>query len=337
MAAEFYRDTLPRYVVRRPLDPLRHQELLTDTRERLAAMKAMLGRNDYGPVLGIARTLSKQAGLSLPDESLALGYLHRMLMLAFVELHEAAVANLSGDTSYTPKGGPIQDALDAPQDTGRTVEAAIEAYEAEKSPRWSGSTKKAVVPVFRLLRDVFPDRDIASVTRDEARSVVKLLEGLPANMGKRKELQGLTVPQAVERGKALGLPTIKPKTINDGYLLHIASLFNWTRKEQWTAANPFEGLTIHDPVDDADRRDPFTVDQLNTLFSAAPWGSRWTPGSAKAGAYWVPLLCLFQGLRLAEAAALRVEDVGEEDGHTVLYIRPYDGKRLKTRESRGWP
>jgi integrase len=259
-----------------------------------------------------------------------------MLMRAFVELHRAAVAHLEGDASYTPQDARL---LDAPAEKGggpaRTVDALTKAYEQDKQERWSGSTKKAIAPVFRLLRDVFPDREAASVTREEARDVMALLESLPANLGKRKELAGLTVPEAAKKGRALKLATISPKTINDGYLLHIASIFNWARKEQWVTSNPFEGLSVHDPVADEDRRDPFTVEQMNVLFSKVPWTGPWRPGAEKPGAYWVPLLCLFHGLRNSEAAGLRVEDIGEEDGEPVLHIRAYGERRLKTKESRG--
>jgi hypothetical protein len=37
---------------------------------------------------------------------------------------------------------------------------------------------------------------------------------------------------------------------------------------------------------------------------------------------------------LAEAAGLRVEDVGEEAGVPVLHIRPYEGRTLKTVDAR---
>lgn len=164
---------------------------------------------------------------------------------------------------------------------------------------------------------------------------MKLLEGLPTQLGRRKELVGLTPRQAAEKTRELTLPTLSPKTINDGYLLHIASMFNWARKEQWVASNPFEGLRVFDPMDDADRRDPFTTDQLNKLFSSAPWTGPWSKRARGLGAFWVPLLCLFDGLRNGEAAGLRVQDVGEEDGLSVLYIRPYGEQRLKTKDARG--
>lgn len=337
MAATFYRDMLPRYMVSRPVDPNAHRELLAETRSSLEAARAMLGRNDFSPVAGVAEVLAKQAGLSLPEDSPAWEPLRRMLMRAFVELHEAAAANLSGNPGYSPRDPAIREvpAVSEGAPASRTVEALLDAYEADKGPGWSGSTKKAVKPVFRLMRDVFPGRAVDSITREEAREVVKLLEGLPVNMGRKKALEGMTVPQAVREAAKLGLPTIKPKTINDGYLLHIASLFNWARKEQWVSYNPFEGLSVHDPVDDQDRRDPFTADQLQTLFTSGPWQEPWREGRGKAGDYWVPLLCLFHGLRNGEAAGLRVEDVSEEEGFHVIRLQPYGTRKLKTKGSRG--
>lgn len=336
MAAEFYRNSLPAYVVRRQIDLLQQQDLLKDTKERLSVAKGMLGRNEYGPVLAVARTMTRQAGLSLPDDSPSWEPLHRILMRAFIALHEAAIASLSGEPLSTPSDLVVQDVPQEDRETPkRTIEDLITAYEADKSPRWSGSTKKAVAPVFRLLRDVFASREANSITRDDARGVVELLQALPAQIGKRKELAGLTVQQAAAKAKELDLPKLSPKTINDGYLLHIASMFNWARKEQWVSSSPFEGLTVHDPVADEDRRDPFTVEQLKTLFAAEPWLTPWESGRDKAGAYWVPLLCLFHGLRNGEAAGLRVEDIAEEDGVPVIRVRPYDGQRLKTKESRG--
>ncbi|WP_397506455.1 site-specific integrase [Qipengyuania sp. R86523] len=337
MAAEFYRDMLPRYIVSRPVHPADHKRLLAETRSSLETARAMLGRNDFSPVAGVAEVLASQAGLSLPDDAPAWEPLHRMLMRAFVELHEVAAANLSGNPGYTPRDPVIREVPAAPEGApaSRTVEQLIDRYEADKAPGWSGSTKKAVRPVFRLVRDVFPGRGVDSITREEARGVVTLLEGLPVNMGRKKALEGMTVPEAVKKAAKLGLPTIKPKTINDGYLLHIASLFNWARKEQWVSANPFEGLSVFDPVDDEDRRDPFTVSQLQTVFTSAAWQEPWREGKGKAGDYWVPLLCLFHGLRNGEAAGLRVEDVGEEEGIHVIRLQPYGTRKLKTKGSRG--
>jgi integrase len=334
MAAEFYRNSLPKFLVRNTLEAGQQQQLLRDIQERIATLRAMQGRNEYSPIRATARTMTQQAGLALPDDSPSQQQLHRVLMQAFVALHEAAAARLAGEVDPAIAPASAAPSPAEPNGPGKTIEELLDAYKADKWGKWSGSSRKAFAPVSRVLLDMFRGREAGSITREDARAVVKMLEGLPANMGKRKELAGLTVPEAVRKGRELGLTTIGPKTINDGYLLHIASLFNWAGKEQWIASSPFVGLSVHDPVDDAERRDPFTMPQLQKLFTGAPWAAPWKPGGDAPGAFWVPLLCLFHGLRNGEAAGLRTEDIGEEDGLPVLRVRAYDGKRLKNREAR---
>lgn len=96
MAADFYRRSLPQYVVRRKMDLLQHRQLLQDTHEALGTLKDMQARRDYGPVLMAARSMTKQAGLLLPDESPAFDHLQSLLMGAFIDRaalsHRVAVA-----------------------------------------------------------------------------------------------------------------------------------------------------------------------------------------------------------------------------------------------------
>jgi hypothetical protein len=161
MAADFYRQSLPRFVVKRPIPPLEQRSLLEIARERLEGAKMMQGRNDFGPVVAVAERMVSEAGIDLPSDSASWEYLQRMLMRAFVELHEAAAAHLAGNADYRPKDEAMVNVPAAPepevaQVEERTIEKLLDAYEADKGARWSGSSKKAVVPVFRLLRDVFP-------------------------------------------------------------------------------------------------------------------------------------------------------------------------------------
>lgn len=217
--------------------------------------------------------------------------------------------------------------------SGRTIDDLIAAYEAAKSDGWSEASKRATRPVFRFLRDVFPRRDISSITREDARGAVALLRGLPTNLGKLKALKGLSVPDAIEKGRALRLPTIQAKTLNDAYLLHIASMWNWAIKETWLTSTPWSGLAISDSIDDAERRDPFTIEQLNILFGQGTWHRPWDNGRTDAADYWVPLLALFHGLRLSEAIGLASDDITDGD-IPMIHIRPNNGRRLKTAGSR---
>lgn len=337
MAAQFYSAALPSYLVTRPIGQQEQRQLLQDTRERLEATREALGRNEFAMVAAAARTAARTAGVELPEDSPAMDMLRRNLMHAFVELMRAAVARLEGAPEYMPQGLPLDAPSTVPAPSAppeRTVEALLSAYEADKTAGWSRASVDAFGPVSRILRDMFPGREVGTITREEAKRLVKVLEGLPASFGRRKELAGLTIPQMVERGKELGLPVLAAKTINSKYIVNVAAVFNWAVTEQWIASSPFKSLSVHDPVDAADKRDPFKVPQLNMLFRSRPWQCPWDDDGRSSGDYWVPLLCLFHGLRNGEAAGLRVEDVGEESGFAVLHVRPYGGRTLKTKDAR---
>ncbi|WP_374526044.1 hypothetical protein [Sphingopyxis sp.] len=335
LAAEFFNSQLPAFTVTRRMEKLDHNQLLRDARGRLATAQDMLGRNDYGPVLAVGRTLMRQAGISADSDDPALDYLRRMLMRAFVELHRAAVARLEGDAAYTPADADLLAVPeDVPATTVRTVDDLLTEYEQAKIAGWSASSKRAFGPVARLLREEFAERAVGSITRDDARQFVGLIQQLPVGMGTRAALRNLPAREAILKAQSLSIPSLSTKTVNDGYIVHVVAVFNWAVTEGWLTSHPFHKLKIKDTVDDADRRDPFTADQLGTLFRAAPWERPWQQRDEHPGRYWVPLLCLFHGFRLKEAVGLRVEDVGEAEGIPVIKLQPNDARSLKNAAAR---
>lgn len=334
MAAQFYAEGLETYTLKHAVGPEEHRAAVQGLRERLDYAEDAARRKDFGIVRFAVNRRVGAAGLALPDDSPEMAELLEQHMRAYIDAHRHCVAVLEGEGDLAPS--PWR--ADAPQEPtaapSTTIESLLTSYEADKEAGWSASSKKNFVPVARLLRDVFAGRDVASITREEAKGVRTLLQSLPAALGRQKELAVLSIAEAVKRGQERGLPVISAKTINSQYLVTIAAIFNWAIAEQLIGANPFKGLSVVDPVAAQDRRDRFEVPQLNKLFSSGPWESPWSDDGRKAGAYWVPLLCLFHGLRLAEAAGLRVEDVGEESGVPVLHVRPYEERTLKTADAR---
>ena len=332
MAAQFYAEGLDAYTLKHAVGPEEHRRALQGLQERLEYAEGALRRHDFNVVRPAVERRAKEAGLGLADDSPEMVELLKQHMRAYIDAHRHCVAVLSGegDLGPTPWG-----AVEAPTDSSpRSVSSVLAAYEQDKEAGWSTSSKKNFAPVARLLRDVFSDRDIATITRNEAKNVRTLLQSLPVALGRQKALKELTIPDAVKKGRELGLPVIAAKTINAIYLTTITAVFNWAIAEQLTSSNPFKGLSVVDPVAARDRRDRFEVPQLNLIFKSGPWASPWADDGRRSGAFWVPLLCLFHGLRLAEAAGLRVEDVGQEAGVSVLHIRPYEGRTLKTADAR---
>lgn len=235
---------------------------------------------------------------------------------------------------YAPPIPPKPERPVNPKGRARTVSALCDAYKVAKWDGWSESSRNAIGPVLRVLRETIGGREVTKIDREVAREVFEAVKALPVNLGKRAAFAGLTVPQAIAKSQQLGLPTINPNTVNRAYMVQIAAVFNWAVAEDWTVKSPFGGLAMADPVDDKDRREPFTLDQLTTLFSAVPWVTRQPDDARRPGRYWVPLIALYSGMRLGEIAGLRIMDVEEIEGIPALRVRPHEGRGLKTAESR---
>lgn len=251
----------------------------------------------------------------------------------------AAALEYSSDAEARLAGMPVRvparpERPANPRGKSRTVSALLDAYRAAKWDGWSASSRKAIAPVLRLLKDTIGDESAASVDRRTAREVFELVKRLPVNLGKLKDLKDLPVPAAVEEGERRGLPTIGANTVNKAYMVQIAAVFNWAVEEEWAPKNPFSGLSVADPVDDRDRREPFTSEQLIQLFTAAPWDKPSSHGDARPGRYWAPLIALYSGMRLGEITGLRLMDIEAIDGVPAFRVRPHEGRGLKNKESR---
>lgn len=99
-------------------------------------------------------------------------------------------------------------------------------------------------------------------------------------------------------------------------------------------ADPLVGLSVIDPVSASDKRDPFTIEQLNTIFGSSPWRPWDASPRGRPLYFWGPLIALFSGMRRGEIAQLLVDDIREVAGVTVMLIRSGSGKRLKTANAR---
>jgi integrase len=298
-----------------------------------------LGMNDIEAFAPLAAKVLEAEGIIVEPASRAYKTLLQLLARANKELAAIDVARLKGDFSYRPADPLMAEALNAPLERPKTVADLIAEYQKakEQKRRWSASTVTAHKPVYRLLRETLgASRDLRTIGREEGRQVFNMIVGLPVNLGKLKELQGLTVPEAVEKGRKLGLPTIGPKTINGSYVTFVKAMFQWAVGEGWMDRNPLEGdFRVEDRVADSEKRDAFQPEQLSRLFTAAPWDGSFDRCGPKAGKFWIPILCLFHGLRLGEAAGLHVEDITGREGFPVFHLRAFDGRSSKTKGSRG--
>ena len=120
-----------------------------------------------------------------------------------------------------------------------------------------------------------------------------------------------TRPSRTRKGK----PPLAPVT-QERYLAALGDILDLAAKKRLIAVNPAEGLKPikRDAVAASEKRKPLTLQQLADFFKADFYTecAKHTPPFAhdKQGwRFWLPLLCLFLGMRPNEAAQLHVADL----------------------------
>lgn len=291
--------------------------------------------------------------LSLDRSSPAFAHARRHIARAIAAANRTALRRLRGDYGFVFPDPIARNAhalgtrrplkAPPPDNGGISLSDLITRY-TETPERNIGLRAKAgyVVP-FRVLKEVLgEDRDIRTITREDARKVRDVLMKLPK--GAASKFPGMTAEQAIEAAKGKGLPTLSPGTINV-YLANISAVFNWAVKEDLLDKNPARELSVVDTGAKA-KRLPFSIDQLNAIFHAPLYtGCRDDqqgyaipgPNHPRRGRFWVPLLSLWTGMRLNECCQLDVADIREIDGVQCIVIAPDpeggdegDRKRVKT-------
>ena len=100
------------------------------------------------------------------------------------------------------------------------------------------------------------------------------------------------------------------KTARDR-LTWIKSLLKYAYRElEIINRHPWEGIEIHSQT--TQKRRPWEISELNTLFSNELFISRQIPKDWRCGgdaAYWLPILAIFTGARLSELAQLKANDI----------------------------
>ncbi len=311
-------------------------ETLAQINEQEADAQQALSEYDVSAVSPIARKLIMAGGFQLEWKTSSFQKLLRLLLRGQRELHGLERARLLGDYRARPEDPEFSRAYaDIGKAPTKTLRDLIEAHKKDKVTSLSPSTQSAYLSVWRLMKDILGgNRDLSTISREDGRALFEAVQRMPRGLGKLKVLSGLSVQDAIKKGELLGLPTIAPKTINGSYMGFISSIFGWAVREQWMTANPVERLTVADSVAEADKRDPFSPEQLQKIFKASPWSPRDEQPRGKALHFWGPLIALYLGMRRGEIAQLDVADVSKSEDWDVILVRQGGRKRLKTDNAR---
>lgn len=288
-------------------------------------LEAELARGDYSRALPDVRAHAPGT-----DEET-----ERKLARRFLEVQLEAVgrevAAFTGKPFALPRA--VESSVPAdiaalPRDTPRfSAVAELYADDRVKAGAWSLKTDAQHRTILRLIAELLRDPPIGDVTKEAIRQLGHDISALPSNMGKKFPGMGpLAVLEALESDAKT--PRLEPRSVNK-YRQLTRSLFKWAAAHDVITANP---ATILGDVKEGparDERHPFTDDDLRAYFAQLPQ----RPGD-EPHLYWIPRILAYSGMRLAECAKLRREDVRQQRGIWVFDINDRgDGRKLKTSAS----
>jgi integrase len=168
---------------------------------------------------------------------------------------------------------------------------------------------------------------VSDLSAPKMRSFRDVLLTVPSKRG------GLPKDLSIKAMLRMKLPPISAKTAKDTTVL-IGEFLTWMETEGYPVTTGLKGIlsSVKSPKKkDAKKRLPFSSDDLCRLFQSDPY----LKGQIKrASEYWIPLMALFTGARLAEIAQLHCSDLYEEQGVWVFDLNDDGDKQLKSDNSR---
>lgn len=123
------------------------------------------------------------------------------------------------------------------------------------------------------------------------------------------------------------LKVVTAKSLKDGDLPGIRSIFGWAVDNRKLSNNPANAIKIKAEKKIRTRSKGFTDQEAGAIFNSCLSYARKPKEDAKTAAAkkWAPLIAAYTGCRIAEALQLRKEDIRREAGHHVFDLNPLAG------------
>jgi hypothetical protein len=289
------------------------------------------------------------AGKAIDDGSFSAGFAE-LVRRALLELDARYLSRLRDDHSRVFFDQLFDPARTAQVTFGELAHQYLEITVAEAtanrtSQKWIDKVNANVALIRAIIGDKTP---VHAVDYDACLRVRSMLARLPSN--RTKLYPDLSLEEAAKQGAIDKKPLLSPVT-QQNYLAALRDILDLAAKKRLIPVNPAEGMRPlkRDTVPDAEKRLPFSLDQIKTFFSSdfyAECAKHPVPYAYdKPGwRFWLPLISIFMGMRPNEIAQLLTTDLkrtssgtwyldvattsDEEDGESAMLA-----KTLKTAAS----
>ena len=129
---------------------------------------------------------------------------------------------------------------------------------------------------------------------------------------------------------------LSPLTINK-QLSHVRAVLRFAVDNGYIDDNPGAGIGVRGARRQTKARLPYSVDDLNLIFSGPVHRDGKRPhGGGGEAAFWLPLIALYSGMRMEEIGQAHTTDLKQEGGAWYIDVTDLDGngKSVKTASSR---
>ena len=328
-----------------------HEILFLEYREDLAAGRhAKLGN--------VADYVLDAAGITIPKGSPEYLKLCRELLKGLVEVVlPTELERMKGnyENEYDRPGGYLsllrgstlpssptagqREATSPGEPLSKLVREYIE--DRVKGKRWRGDrTRLEAEGIFKLFLRIVGspvsggDRDIRTLERKDFAHFRDVLLLWPSNLNKRREFRGKKgEPLSVEQILGMGVKErLLSKTSINKHLMYVSAFIGWCVSSGHLDSDYSKGLTVRKQrVKESAEREAYDAEDIKRLFHSPIYTTNLPEKQPER--YWLPLILLMSGMRLNEAAGLRVQDVREVEGVLCFDVNEVGERELKTANS----
>lgn len=267
--------------------------------------------------------------------------------------------------------------VDAPerQPTGKKTTEYLDDYivhklNPDKKRHWGAATARQRVKYDKdgkinknrgklgAFHFVFGDKPAAGLTRDDMEHYIKIAYAIPSNFGslapeidpeeetKPAKFKGITLDMVLTGAPdidAIDYEVRGAGTVRDDLKI-IKAFLDWVSKRKDVSSLQNAINALNNEISDIDyesERRAFEDDELKTLFiDDNPAPENYAKGFSKPINFWLPLIGLYTGARLAEICQLHISDIKQvkalssDTEHWCIDINDDDDKKLKTKHSK---
>lgn len=266
-------------------------------------------------VASVSETLQSAKGRDRINERASVEF-EQIVRRGLIEIDRRRVARLNDEYDRTFFDPLFDPARPSALTFGQLIDQYLKGvHEDAEINNISRKRTDKVETNLALIREIVGSKTLVSdVDYDTCLRARSLLARTPSN--RTKLYPKLSLEAAIDRAKAEGKPVLSATTQSQ-YLETLKNVLELATLKRLLPQNPAASLRplLRETLSPSEKRAPLTLDQIRTFFTSdfyqrcAPNASEPYRKADRDWRFWLPLLCLFMGMRPNEAAQMLVGDI----------------------------